>query len=223
MRFTRYCQHRLTLAFTGLPLICCFLGVFAPNNSGLTQANPAIVTVKAKKLKSSGVTVKATAFSSVASNFAKAKFRKKFLKDLNKERVKRGLKRVKESARYDEIVQKRTVLLKSNFSHYSTKGTFILKKRFDKAGISYKSLAECITMFPWGWATNHKTKKLEQAVNGGSTALVASNTVYEYIYNDAPSKWQHRAILLNPKDKKIGIGAVISKEGKVYSSVGVSY
>ena len=156
------------------------------------------------------------------SNFSISDFRKAFLDGLNAERAKRGLSAVSEDSHYDEVVQERTKLLPNNFSHFDSNNNFILEKCFEDANIKSASVAECIAMFPWGVSVDHSTNQLVQAKNA-SSALVAQGMLYEYIYNDATSNWGHRDILLNPKDKTIGLGAVIGQSDQIYSSVGVTY
>ena len=156
------------------------------------------------------------------SNFSISDFRKAFLDGLNAERAKRGLSAVSEDSHYDEVVQERTKLLPNNFSHFDSNNKFILEKCFEDANIKSASVAECIAMFPWGFSVDHSTNELVPAKNA-SSALVAQGMLYEYIYNDAASNWGHRDILLNPKDKTIGLGAVIGQSDQIYSSVGVTY
>ena len=156
------------------------------------------------------------------SNFSISDFRKAFLDGLNAERADRGLSPVTEDSHYDEVVQERTKLLPNNFSHFDSNNKFILEKCFEDANIKSASVAECISMFPWGASVDHSTNELVQEKNA-SSALVAQGMLYEYIYNDAASNWGHRDILLNPKDKTIGLGAVIGQSDKIYSSVGVTY
>ena len=156
------------------------------------------------------------------SNFSISDFRKAFLDGLNAERAKRGLSAVSEDSHYDEVVQERTKLLPNNFSHFDSNNKFILEKCFEDANIKSASVAECIAMFPWGFSVDHSTNELVPAKNA-SSALVAQGMLYEYIYNDAASNWGHRDILLNPKDKTIGLGAVIGQSDQIFSSVGVTY
>lgn len=156
------------------------------------------------------------------SNFSISDFRKAFLDGLNAERADRGLSPVTEDSHYDEVVQERTKLLPNNFSHFDSNNKFILEKCFEDANIKSASVAECIAMFPWGFSVDHSTNQLVQAKNA-SSALVAQGMLYEYIYNDAASNWGHRDILLNPKDKTIGLGAVIGQGDQIYSSIGVTY
>ncbi|RMC49279.1 hypothetical protein F5ESL0263_06165 [Lactobacillus sp. ESL0263] len=156
------------------------------------------------------------------SNFSISDFRKAFLDGLNAERADRGLSPVTEDSHYDEVVQERTKLLPNNFSHFDSNNKFILEKFFEDANIKSASVAECIAMFPWGFSVDHSTNDLVPAKNA-SSALVAQGMLYEYIYNDAASNWGHRDILLNPKDKTIGLGAVIGQSDQIFSSVGVTY
>lgn len=156
------------------------------------------------------------------SNFSISDFRKAFLDGLNAERAKRGLSAVSEDSHYDEVVQERTKLLPNNFSHFDSNNEFILEKCFEDANIKSASVEECIAMFPWGFSVDHSTNELVPAKNA-SSALVAQGMLYEYIYNDAASNWGHRDILLNPKDKTIGLGAVIGQSDQIFSSVGVTY
>ncbi|MDF7639724.1 SLAP domain-containing protein [Lactobacillus sp. ESL0791] len=171
-------------------------------------------TVPDNSSKPEGTTVK---------DFSISEFRQEFLKALNEERAKQNLKPVTEDTHYDDVVENRSALLPSNFSHTDASGNFILQDYFDKAGLTYTHIAECIANYPWGWYTNHDTKQLQRIPNGGTSADVADNTIYEYIYNDAASDWGHRKILLDPSDKTIGVGAATTADGRVYSAVGVTY
>lgn len=191
------------------------------SNSG-NSANP-VDTNKPVSSANTGTTQPAQNNSSIA-DFSISEFRQEFLKELNNERTKRGLNTVTEDSRLDEVVQERTKLLTNNFAHVDANGKFILNDFFDKAGISRNSTSECLAMFPWGWTMDHSSNQLVEAPHGGTSALVADNMVYEYIYDDAASNWGHRDILLNPKDKTIGLGAVVDNNSdQIYSSVGVTY
>ena len=160
----------------------------------------------------------------IITNFSITEFRQEFLKELNKERAQRGLSAVTEDPRLDEIVQERTKLLPANFSHNDSAGNFILNDFFNKAGVVRKTTAECIAAFPWGATVDRSNNELINAENNASSALVADNMLYEYIYNDAQSNWGHRDILLDPNDKTIGLGALADKDsGQICSSVGVIY
>ncbi|WEV39778.1 SLAP domain-containing protein [Lactobacillus sp. ESL0681] len=158
------------------------------------------------------------------ADFSLSDFRKAFITALNNERSKRGLTTVTEDPEHDDVVQKRSQLLPNNFSHTDKNGSFILEDYYKNAGISYYSIGECLAMYPWGWVTDHDTNELIPAPDGGSSADVAQNMIYEYIYNDADSNWGHRDILLNPNQKTIGLGAVVALDsGQIYSAVGLTY
>ena len=185
-----------------------------------TQTNP--VDTPANSANTG--TTQPTQNNSTIADFSISEFRQEFLKELNNERTKRGLSPVTEDSHLDEVVQERTKLLPNNFAHVDANGRFILNDFFDKAGISRNSTSECLAMFPWGWTMDHSSNQLVEAQHGGTSALVADNMVYEYIYDDAASNWGHRDILLNPKDKTIGLGAVVDNNSdQIYSSVGVTY
>ena len=157
-------------------------------------------------------------------SFSLSEFRQEFLKKLNEERAQRGLNAVSEDANLDEVVQNRTKLLPDNFAHVDAAGNFILNDFFNKAGVKRHSTAECLAMFPWGVDVNHSDNSLLDATKNASSALVADNMIYEYIYNDAESNWGHRDILLDPSAKTIGLGAIAENESEqIYSSVGVIY
>lgn len=157
-------------------------------------------------------------------SFSLSEFRQEFFKKLNEERAQRGLNAVSEDANLDEIVQERTKLLPDNFAHVDAAGNFILNDFFNKAGVKRHSTAECLAMFPWGVDVNHSDNSLLDATKNASSALVADNMIYEYIYNDAESNWGHRDILLDPSAKTIGLGAIAENDSKqIYSSVGVIY
>ncbi|RMC45221.1 SLAP domain-containing protein [Lactobacillus sp. ESL0230] len=93
---------------------------------------------------------KPTSKPSTIADFSLTEFRQEFLKVLNKERALRGLNLVSEDANCDQVVQNRTHLLPTSFSHYDEQGGFILNNYFNQAKIKRHSTAECIAMFPWG-------------------------------------------------------------------------
>ena len=193
-----------------------------------TQTNPGnstnpVDTNKPASSANTGTTQPAQNNSTIA-DFSISEFRQEFLKELNNERTKRGLSPVTEDSHLDEVVQERTKLLPDNFSHNDSAGNFILNDFFNKAGIVRKTTAECLAMFPWGATIDRSNNELINAKNTASSALVADNMLYEYIYNDAQSNWGHRDILLAPNDKTIGLGALADKKsGQIFSSVGVIY
>lgn len=155
------------------------------------------------------------------ADFSLNDFRQEFVKELNKERSQRGLDPVTEDTHLDEVVQERTHLLLTNFAHEDSSGNFILSDYLNKAGISRRSTAECLAVFPWGGTVDHQSNHIIEVKNG-SSALVADNMLYEYIYNDALSNWGHRDILLNPNNKTIGIGAIADNESNhIYSAIGM--
>ncbi len=155
------------------------------------------------------------------ADFSLNDFRQEFVKELNKERSQRGLDPVTEDTHLDEVVQERTPLLLTNFAHEDSTGNFILSDYLNKAGISRRSTAECLVIFPWGGTVDHQSNHIIKVKNGSST-LVADNMLYEYIYNDAKSNWGHRNILLDPNNKTIGIGAIADNgSNQIYSAIGM--
>ncbi|MBC6349047.1 CAP domain-containing protein [Lactobacillus melliventris] len=189
-----------------------------PTNSSNTQDK-----VTPPNSTNTGTTQTAKKNAKIES-FSLSEFRQEFLKKLNEERAQRGLNAVSEDANLDEVVQNRTKLLPDNFAHVDAAGNFILNDFFNKAGVKRHSTAECLAMFPWGVDVNHSDNSLLDATKNASSALVADNMIYEYIYNDAESNWGHRDILLDPSAKTIGLGAIAENESEqIYSSVGVIY
>lgn len=195
-----------------------------PHKQSVNQINPNDATKPATSSDSTtntGANQPAKNDLTIAA-FSISEFRQEFLKELNNERTKRGLNPVSEESHLDEVVQERAKLLPSNFAHVDDAGNFILNDFFNKAGIKRNSTSECLAMFPWGWTIDHSNSQLVEAEKGGTSALVADNMIYEYIYNDAASNWGHRDILLNPENKSIGLGAVVDPNNdQIYSSVGV--
>ena len=196
-----------------------------PQNLPTNPANPSNTKDKVTPPNSTNTNTTQTAKKNAKiESFSLSEFRQEFLKKLNEERAQRGLNAVSEDDNLDEVVQNRTKLLPDNFAHVDAAGNFILNDFFNKAGVKRHSTAECLAMFPWGVDVNHSDNSLLDATKNASSALVADNMIYEYIYNDAESNWGHRDILLDPSAKTIGLGAIAENESEqIYSSVGVIY
>lgn len=152
--------------------------------------------------------------------FSPSKFRQVFLRELNQERVSRGLSKLTADPTYDKIVQERAQDLIKNFGLYDKSGTSILQKAFQEKGIDYPILGECIASFSWEWTINRTTNMLELALDGGSTEEVASSILYEYLNNNITRDGKYRDILLDPAARTIGLGAAFEKT-TVYSAVAV--
>ena len=152
------------------------------------------------------------------NEFSPSKFRQVFLRELNQERVSRGLTKLTADHTYDKVVQERAQDLIKNFSLYDKSGTSILQKAFQKRGIDYPILGECIASFSWEWTINRTTNMLELALDGGSTEDVASSILYEYLNNNITRDGKYREVLLNPAARTIGLGAAFEKT-TVYSAV----
>ena len=157
---------------------------------------------------------------SYTKEFSPSKFRQVFLRELNQERVSRGLSKLTADPTYDKIVQERAQDLIKNFGLYDKSGRSILQKAFQKKGIDYPILGECIASFSWEWTINRTTNMLELALDGGSTEDVASSILYEYLNNNITRDGKYRDILLDPAARTIGLGAAFEKT-TVYSAVAV--
>ncbi|WP_294880130.1 SLAP domain-containing protein [uncultured Lactobacillus sp.] len=155
---------------------------------------------------------------SYTKEFSPSKFRQVFLRELNQERVSRGLTKLTADPTYDKIVQERAQDLIKNFGLYDKSGTSILQKAFQEKGIDYPILGECIASFSWEWTINRTTNMLELALDGGSTEEVASSILYEYLNNNITRDGKYRDILLDPAARTIGLGAAFEKT-TVYSAV----
>ncbi|WP_338200416.1 SLAP domain-containing protein [Lactobacillus rizhaonensis] len=154
------------------------------------------------------------------NEFSPSKFRQVFLKELNQERVSRGLTELTADPTYDKIVQERAQDLIKNFGLYDKSGTSILQKAFQERGIDCPILGECIASFSWEWTINRTTNMLELALDGGSTEDVASSILYEYLNNNITRDGKYRDILLDPDARTIGLGAAFEKT-TAYSAVAV--
>ena len=152
------------------------------------------------------------------NEFSPSKFRQVFLRELNQERVSRGLTKLTADPTYDKIVQERAQDLIKNFGLYDKSGRSILQKAFQERGIDYPILGECIASFSWEWTINRTTNMLELALDGGSTEEVASSILYEYLNNNITRDGKYRDVLLNPAARTIGLGAAFEKT-TVYSAV----
>ena len=157
---------------------------------------------------------------SYTKEFSPSKFRQVFLRELNQERVSRGLTKLTADPTYDKIVQERAQDLIKNFGLYDKSGRSILQKAFQEKGIDYPILGECIASFSWEWTINRTTNMLELALDGGSTEEVASSILYEYLNNNITRDGRYREVLLNPAARTIGLGAAFEKT-TVYSAVAV--
>lgn len=154
------------------------------------------------------------------NEFSPSKFRQVFLRELNQERVSRGLTELTADPTYDKIVQERAQDLIKNFGLYDKSGTSILQKAFQERGIDCPILGECIASFSWEWTINRTTNMLELALDGGSTEDVASSILYEYLNNNITRDGKYRDILLDPDARTIGLGAAFEKT-TAYSAVAV--
>lgn len=157
---------------------------------------------------------------SYTKEFSPSKFRQVFLRELNQERVSRGLTKLTADPTYDKIVQERAQDLIKNFGLYDKSGRSILQKAFQERGIDCPILGECIASFSWEWTINRTTNMLELALDGGSTEEVASSILYEYLNNNITRDGKYRDILLDPAARTIGLGAAFEKT-TVYSAVAV--
>lgn len=152
------------------------------------------------------------------NEFSPSKFRQVFLRELNQERVSRGLTELTADPTYDKIVQERAQDLIKNFGLYDKSGTSILQKAFQEKGIDCPILGECIASFSWEWTINRTTNMLELALDGGSTEDVASSILYEYLNNNITRDGKYRDVLLDPDARTIGLGAAFEKT-TAYSAV----
>ena len=152
------------------------------------------------------------------NEFSPSKFRQVFLRELNQERVSRGLTKLTADPTYDKIVQERAQDLIKNFGLYDKSGRSILQKAFQERGIDCPILGECIASFSWEWTINRTTNMLELALDGGSTEDVASSILYEYLNNNITRDGKYRDILLDPAARTIGLGAAFEKT-TAYSAV----
>ena len=166
------------------------------------------------------ISVNENVSDSYTKEFSPSKFRQVFLRELNQERVSRGLSKLTADPTYDKIVQERAQDLIKNFGLYDKSGRSILQKAFQEKGIDYPILGECIASFSWEWTINRTTNMLELALDGGSTEEVASSILYEYLNNNITRDGKYRDVLLNPAARTIGLGAAFEKT-TVYSAVAV--
>lgn len=164
------------------------------------------------------IAVNVNVSDSHTNEFSPSKFRQVFLRELNQERVSRGLTKLTEDPTYDKIVQERAQDLIKNFGLYDKSGTSILQKAFQERGIDCPILGECIASFSWEWTINRTTNMLELALDGGSTEDVASSILYEYLNNNITRDGKYRDVLLNPDARTIGLGAAFEKT-TAYSAV----
>ncbi len=164
------------------------------------------------------ISVNENVSDSHTNEFSPSKFRQVFLRELNQERVSRGLTKLTADPTYDKVVQERAQDLIKNFSLYDKSGRSILQKAFQERGIDYPILGECIASFSWEWTINRTTNMLELALDGGSTEDVASSILYEYLNNNITRDGKYRDVLLNPAARTIGLGAAFEKT-TVYSAV----
>ena len=169
-------------------------------------------------VNSDPIAVNENVSDSYTKEFSPSKFRQVFLRELNQERVSRGLTKLTADPTYDKIVQERAQDLIKNFGLYDKSGRSILQKAFQERGIDCPILGECIASFSWEWTINRTTNMLELALDGGSTEEVASSILYEYLNNNITRDGKYRDILLDPAARTIGLGAAFEKT-TVYSAV----
>lgn len=131
------------------------------------------------------------------------------LRDINYERTKRQLPRLRIDRRLNRIAKLRAVQANRDFNHYNRNGQVMacldavdlhIMPNYQQAR---SRLSECLS---------------EQAGNIGNTAGQVSQTaIHGMIYDDARSHWGHRKILLDRHNRSIGIIAYLdkSKDNKV--------
>ncbi|XIF19487.1 MAG: hypothetical protein AJITA_00138 [Acetilactobacillus jinshanensis] len=125
------------------------------------------------------------------------------LHDINHERAKRDLPTLKLDPSLNNVASLRATQANQNFNHYNQSGQAL--SAIDAAKLHVSSsyldarthLSECLS---------------EQEGDVDNTAVqVAHSAVNGMIYHDAGSHWGHRKILLDPKNRSIGIMAYIDK------------
>ena len=125
------------------------------------------------------------------------------LRDINRERGKRGLPHLKLDNSLNRIAGMRAAQANRNFNHYDGSGKALSALDAAKTGFSSSYLQ----------ARSHISECLsEQAGDVDNTAAQVANTaVHGMIYHDAGSHWGHRKILLDPNNFRIGITAYVDK------------
>jgi len=148
--------------------------------------------------------------------FSLSQYRATFLKVLNQERTKRGLKPLTEDSKLDQVAQARGPQLVANFSHTDAQGNLYVDALAKKFGTAWfaENIAEVGSGDgDYGTAATIKVDGIYDAAD------VAKENVYEYIYNDAASDWGHRAAMLNTGYTTIGMGGVYdTATGRAYTA-----
>ncbi|MCF6515345.1 hypothetical protein GSH19_04140 [Lactobacillus sp. S2-2] len=118
---------------------------------------------------------------------------------INMERAKRNLSPLTSDDQMNELAQRRSAEIQSNFSHYDKEGHALHVQEANQMNISYSYIAECI-----GYSSGY----------ADTPESFAKTQINAMIYDDAASDWGHRDILLNPESKYIGVGVTVkgSKE-----------
>ncbi|QBP17734.1 CAP domain-containing protein [Acetilactobacillus jinshanensis] len=124
-------------------------------------------------------------------------------RNINKERSKRHLPALKLNQSLNKVASLRAVQANQNFDHYNRAGQALSAVDAAKLHVSPSYLN----------ARTHLSECLsEQVGDVDNTAVqVAHSAVNGMIYHDAGSHWGHRKILLDPKNRLIGITAYIDK------------
>ena len=129
--------------------------------------------------------------------------RRDALNDINYERRKRRLKPLRLTRSLNQVAKVRSYQADRHFSHYGRNKQALGCVDAVKLGVepnyvvARSHLSECLS---------------EQAGDVGNTAKqVAKTAVSGMIYHDAGSDWGHRKILLDPKNRLIGITAHYNK------------
>ncbi len=125
------------------------------------------------------------------------------LKDINHERTERGMPALKINHSLNRIAAMRSVQADQNFSHYDNNNQVLacvdaVKTHFMPNYLQARAhISECLS---------------EQAGDIDNTAGQVTNTAVKgMIYHDAGSHWGHRKILLDFKNRYIGITAHVDR------------
>lgn len=135
--------------------------------------------------------------------FSLTEYRQAFLTKLNQERTSRGLNPVAEDTKLNQLADIRATELKTNYSHYDANGNSLAKIHAIELNINYWN-AECNNM---STEFNSSNSDSTHIADGQTSADLADNDVWTFIYSDESANWGHRDILLNKNKTLVGISA----------------
>ncbi len=152
--------------------------------------------------------------------------RQQTIKDINKDRKTRKIKRLKPNQRLDQVAKIRSQQIKRHFSHNTPTYRNVALKLIKKRHLRYQSWGENIASAPLGttddvqvgeyknshdYRNNHFKSRTKNGIQ------LANNLNRITIYHDRSDHNGHRNNDLNPNYTKIGVGAAYNPQNQNFT------